>query len=311
MNKFMNISNIGISSKKKITLTAIYVLSVILALCIVIVAVAGIYNALSGVGFSNGLAADKLTSYVATKNDSLYGALILVNNSHEYTFPNDDHSPDANDHLVNVYSYGINNGGNYTFSGSDLWLHESAVVSTHNMLNKMASDTGTTYMITSAYRTYEAQKEVANSAGPGFSDHHTGYCFSMRSENGSLSPEDYDWLHENAQNYGFIIRYPESKAPSTGVNGYPNCLRYVGTAHANLMKQNNLSLEEYIEYLKENAKNEPIGVKCETGEEYFVYYYPFEGKQINIQIPKDAEKYPFDISGTNDGGIVVTVKVKK
>ncbi len=310
MHKFMNISNISINSKKKITLTAIYVLSVILVLCIVIVAVAGIYNALSGVGLSNGLAADKLTSYVATKDNSLYGSLILVNNSHEYTFPNDDHSPNANDHLVNIYSYGINNGGNYTFSGSDLWIHESAVSYTHNMLNKMADDMNATYMITSAYRTHADQEAMGSDVVAGYSDHHTGYCFSLRSETGSLSPTEYEWIHENAQNYGFIIRYPESKAPSTGVNGYPNCLRYVGTAHANLMKQNNLSLEEYIEYLKENAKNQPIGVKCETGEEYFIYYYAFEGKQINIQIPKDAEKNPFDISGTNDGGIVVTVKVK-
>lgn len=306
----MNLSNIGASSKKKITLTAMATLAVILALCIVIVAVAGIYNALSGVGFSNGLAEDKLTGYVVTKENALYGSLILVNNSHEYTFPSDDHSPDANDHLIKIYDYNKNNGGNYTFSGSELWLHESAVPYAHNMLNKMASDMGTTYMITSAYRTYDEQKEVANSAGPGYSDHHTGYCFSMRSENGSLSPNDYEWLHENAHNYGFVIRYPESKAPSTGVNGYPNCLRYVGTAHANLMKQNDLCLEEYIEYLKQNAKNDPIGVKCSNGEEYFVYYYAFEGKQINIKVPVDADRYPYQISGTNDGGIVVTIKVK-
>ncbi len=306
----MNSSNISLNSKKKITLTAICVLSIILALCIVIVAVAGIYNALSGVGFSNGLAADKLTSYVATKDNSLYGTLILVNNSHKYTFPEEDHSPDKNSHLVNLYSYKNNNGGKYVFSGSDLWVHESAVTYAHNMLNKMAADTNTIYMITSAYRTYEDQQNIGSDVGAGYSDHHTGYCFSLRSETGSLSPTEYEWIHENAQNYGFIIRYPESKAPSTGVNGYPNCLRYVGTAHANFMKQNDLSLEEYIEYLKANAKNEPIGVKCETGEEYFIYYYAFEGKQINIQIPKDADKYPFDISGTNDGGIVVTIKVK-
>ena len=286
------------------------VLAVMLALCIVIVAVAGIYDALTGVRFSNGLAADKLTSFVATKEVSLYGSLILVNNSHEYTFPDDDHTPENNSHLVNLYSYKNNNGGKYVFSESDLWFHKSAIPFAHNMLNEMSGDMKTTFMITSAYRTYADQEAIHSDVGAGYSDHHTGYCFSLRSTNGSLSPTEYEWLHENAQNFGFIIRYPESKAPSTGVNGYPNCLRYVGVAHANIMKQNDLSFEEYIEYLKENAKDEPIGVRCENGEEYFVYYYAFEGKQINVNIPIDAEKYPYDISGTNDGGIVVTIKVK-
>lgn len=308
----MNATKMDFQSKKRITIMLMAALAALLALCIIIVAVAGIFNALSsGVSFSNGLPADKMTGDVATKTDSLYGSLILVNNSHEYTFPSEDHIAENNDHLVNIYTYNINNNGNYTFSGSNLWLHKSAVEPTHNMLNKMAADMGITYMITSAYRTLDDQKAIANSdVGAGFSDHHTGYCFSMRSENGSLSPEDYEWLHENAHNYGFIIRYPESKAPSTGVSGYPNCMRYVGTAHANLMKEKGLCLEEYIDYLKENAKTDPIGVKCDNGEEYFVYYYSFEGKQINIRVPQDADKYPYTVSGTNDGGIVVTVKVK-
>ncbi len=302
----MNLSNISPSSKKKITLTAMSVLAVILALCLVIVAVAGIYDALTGVGFSNGLAEDKLTDFVVTKENSLYGSLILVNNSHEYTFPEDD------EHLTSMYSYKNNNGGSsYGLIDSSLMLHTDAMGYAHQMLNKMSKDiSNADFVVSSAYRTYEQQQSIQSTIPEGFSDHHTGYCFSVKRTETPLSPEDYEWLHENAQDYGFIIRYPEAKAHLTGVSEYTNCLRYVGTAHANIMKQENLCLEEYIEYLKENASNDPIGVKCENGEQYFVYYYAFEGKQINIKIPKDAEKYPFEISGTNDGGIVVTIKVK-
>ncbi len=302
----MNLSNISPSSKKKITLTAMSVLAVILALCVVIVAIAGIYDALTGVGFSNGLAEDKLTDFVVTKENSLYGSLILVNNSHEYSFPKDD------DHLASMYSYKNNNGGgSYGLIDSSLMLHADAIGYAHQMLNKMSKDmSNADFVVSSAYRTYEQQESIHSTIPAGYSDHHTGYCFSVKRTETPLSPEDYEWLHENAQDYGFVIRYPESKAHLTGVSEYTNCLRYVGTAHANVMKQNGLCLEEYIEYLKENASSDPIGVKCENGEQYFIYYYAFEGKQINIKIPKDAEKYPFNISGTNDGGIVVTIKVK-
>ena len=306
----MNFTNVSPSAKKKFALSAMSVLAVILALCLVIVAIAGIYDMFTGVRFSNGLAEDKLTSYVVTKEDSLYGSLILVNNSHEYIFPSEDHTPEANTHLINLYTYKNNNGGKYVFSKSDLWLHKSAISYAHNMLNEMAKDMKSTYMITAAYRTYADQAAIESDVEAGYSDHHTGYCIALRSEHGTLSPTEYEWIHENAQNYGFVIRYPEVKAPSTGVNGYPNCLRYVGVAHANIMQQNDLCFEEYIEYLKQNAKDDPIGVKCSNGEEYFVYYYTFEGKQIDIKVPVDAEKYPYEISGTNDGGIVVTIKVK-
>ncbi len=302
----MNLSNISPSSKKKITLTAMSVLAVILALCLVIVAVAGIYDALTGVGFSNGLSEDKLTDFVVTKENSLYGSLILVNNSHEYTFPED------NEHLTSMYSYKNNNGGSsYGLIDSSLMLHTDAMGYAHQMLNKMSKDmSNADFVVSSAYRTYEQQQSIHSTISAGYSDHHTGYCFSVKRTETPLSPEDYEWLHENAQDYGFVIRYPEAKAHLTGVSEYTNCLRYVGVAHANVMKQEGLCLEEYIEYLKENASNDPIGVKCENGEQYFVYYYAFEGKQINIKIPKDAEKYPFDISGTNDGGIIVTIKIK-
>ena len=307
----MNITSLDFEAKKKLTVMLMAVLAVILALCIVIVSVAGIYNALSsGVSFSGGLDADKLTSDVASKQDSMYGSLILVNeidgNSHEYTFP------DGSEHLASLYSYKTNNGGGgYGLIDSSLLLHVDAIGYAHRMLNKMSSDiSGADFVISSAYRTHQQQESLNSTISAGFSDHHTGYCFSIKRTETPLSPEDYDWIHENAQNYGFVIRYPDAKAHLTGVSEYTNCLRYVGVAHANIMNQQGLCLEEYIEYLKTNAKNEPIGVKCSNGEEYFVYYYAFEGKQINIQIPKDAEKYPYEISGTNDGGIVVTIKVK-
>lgn len=310
----MSISELNLKAKKKLTLTLMAVLAVILVLCIVIVSVVGIYNSLSGgVGYSNGLSQDKLTSTVASKTDSLYGTLILVNNSHEYTFPSDDTSG-----LVNWYAYATNNGGMVYggLSTSNLKINSEAVTHAHSMLTAMytaLSDKLTDddkYVVSAAYRSYDDQSALHSTVSAGFSDHHTGYVFTLKRTSKSLSPDDYTWLNENAHNYGFVFRYPDDKEPLTGVSSYPNCLRYVGVAHANLMKQKGLCLEEYIEFLKSDAKKSPASVECSNGEQYFIYYYPFTGMQSDIKVPKDAERYPYTVSGTNDGGIVVTVKVK-
>ncbi len=309
----MDIKNLDYKSKKKIVVTTISVIAVILVLCIITTAVVGIFNAVSdgGVTFSGGLSEDKLTSTVASKETSLYGSLILVNqidgNSHEYTFP------ENNDHLENFYNYKNNNGGgSYDLNGSEVFLHKEAVASAHKMLCALSSKgiSDMKLLVASTYRSYDDQAGLGSTISAGYSDHHTGYTFSLRRGSTPLSPDDYNWLHENAEDYGFIMRYPEDKAPATGVSEYTNCLRYVGVAHANLMNQKGLCLEEYIEYLKENADKSPVGVKCSNGNEYFIYYYKFQGKQINIKIPLDSERYPFEVSGTNDGGVVVTVRVK-
>lgn len=309
----MSLSELDFKTKKKITQTLMAILAMILALCLVIVVVVGIYNSLSDtVGNSNGLSADKLTSTVASKTDSLYGTLALVNNSHEYTFPSEDSSE-----LTNWYSYAVNNRGkDYGLSTSDLKINSEAVTHAHAMLNDMTAALSNTltnedmHVVSGAYRTYEDQQSLKSTVSAGFSDHHTGYVFTLKRTSTTLSPDDYAWLNENAHKYGFVFRYPEDKEPQTGVNNYTNCLRYVGVAHANLMKQKNLCLEEYIEYLKTDAKKNPVGVECSNGEQYFIYYYEFKGMQTEINVPKDAEKYPYTVSGTNDGGIVVTVKVK-
>lgn len=54
------------------------------------------------------------------------------------------------------------------------------------------------------------------------------------------------WLIENAENYGFIIRYPQGKESSTGNIYEPWHIRYVGLEDAQRITDNNLSLEEYL-----------------------------------------------------------------
>jgi D-alanyl-D-alanine carboxypeptidase len=55
---------------------------------------------------------------------------------------------------------------------------------------------------------------------------------------------------ENAENYGFILRYAENKTVQTGIMYEPWHFRYVGVEHAKKINELGMCLEEYIEYLE-------------------------------------------------------------
>lgn len=101
----------------------------------------------------------------------------------------------------------------------------------------------------------EAEKEVRTySAVAGTSEHQTGLACDMH--NLSSAKQKFGntfegkWLAENAWKFGFILRYAEDKMDITGGIIYePWHFRYVGRSHAKYMYDNNLCLEEYIEYL--------------------------------------------------------------
>lgn len=69
---------------------------------------------------------------------------------------------------------------------------------------------------------------------------------------GFASTDEYKWLMANAQNYGFVLRYPEDKTEITGMIYQPWHWRYVGLDVARYMKENNLCLEEYLGLVKES-----------------------------------------------------------
>lgn len=90
-------------------------------------------------------------------------------------------------------------------------------------------------------------------AEPGTSEHELGISVDINANN-DVSDDDtiYTWLDENAYKYGFIKRYPENKIDITGINNEPWHYRYVGLKAAQEMKDMDLCLEEYLDYLSEN-----------------------------------------------------------
>ncbi len=90
----------------------------------------------------------------------------------------------------------------------------------------------------------KAQQQVLPA---GCSEHNAGLSMDIVSASSDfVNTKEYKWLCENAQNYGFILRYPEDKTSITGVNFEPWHWRYVGEKAAKEMKENNQCLEEYL-----------------------------------------------------------------
>ena len=126
---------------------------------------------------------------------------------------------------------------------------------------------GLNISITSAYRSYDEQKELYNNylklygksyvdkyvAVPGHSEHQTGLAIDLESLECDIfkNSKEYLWIKENSNNYGFIIRYQKGKEKITGYGAEEWHIRYVGKKAAEYIYENNITFEEYYNlYLK-------------------------------------------------------------
>ncbi|MDE5772802.1 MAG: M15 family metallopeptidase [Ruminococcus sp.] len=248
---------------------------------------------------------------VPVSNKGLYsGNLIIVNANHIYQFPEDDTEiVTLYDHMSTEY-YGV----------SDLVISLDTEVIEH--LNQLMQDFAETQyntdiFIIGGYRSAEEQNQKYNYGTSytmgGFSDYHAGRSFDMGvfpqdgSSSGYYSPTGvYAWIDEHASDYGFVVRYPEGKETITGERTRTQTYRYVGVPHSTYMKQNNLCLEEYIDKLKSYTTNKPLEISSGTGL-YKVYYVEADyGDTTDIGVPENNK---YEISGNNEDGFIVTVKV--
>ena len=102
------------------------------------------------------------------------------------------------------------------------------------------------------YTTEEAKVKAATIImPPGSSEHNLGYAMDIVCvEEWFENTQEFRWLTEHAADYGFIMRYPKDKQHITKVIYEPWHWRYVGIEAAKEMKENNLTLEEYLEVIK-------------------------------------------------------------
>lgn len=250
-------------------------------------------------------------------NEIHKGSLILVNKDYPSYIDGED--------AVSLYSYKSNS---YTVADTDVLINKSIIDFTNQMFDDYYNIYGESDLyIACAYRSYETQSGLYNNelnsnpesgtnlvAPPGYSDHQTGYVFDIDRYNATeKSGIAFDgtgndaWFLDNCANYGFIVRYPEDKVDITKYYYEPWHYRYVGIPHAIYMKQNNLCLEEYIEKIKKNTKENPLTVSASDGTTWSMWYEKAyeEGDVTKIAVPKNCK---YEISGNNVDGFIITVK---
>ncbi|MBP8640309.1 MAG: M15 family metallopeptidase [Oscillospiraceae bacterium] len=148
---------------------------------------------------------------------------------------------------------------------------------------------------------------------PGCSEHQTGLAIDL-----AINKPDIDFIRpdfpysgichsfrEKAPAFGFIERYPEGKESITGIAWEPWHFRYVGYPHSAIMLKEQMTLEEYHLFLRENS--------CGANP----FTYDVSGRLIEISFRKAAKrglsKIDVDdgalctVSGNNADGFIITV----
>ena len=140
--------------------------------------------------------------------------------------------------------------------GGSLWISSGY---RSNQLQRRLYEDETASYLEKGYPRDNAESMAANAvAVPGTSEHETGLSVDLNEVSDDFKyTEAYRWLSENAEDYGFVQRYPEDKQEITGIITEPWHYRYVGQAAAKAMNAKGLCLEEYAAGLMDGSLEKP------------------------------------------------------
>lgn len=194
--------------------------------------------------------------------DANFRRVLLVNGDNPLP---DDYDSNIRKDLVTIDQKYRNN--NYvTDIHKDVYPYITAMVAAANA-------DGVDLKVWSPFRSYAIQKDLfqkqVNRVGgdeikaatvvarPGTSEHNTGLCadFNMASDSFEKT-KMFTWMMENAEDYGFILRYPKDKIDVTGVIYESWHWRFVGINTAKEINEMGVTLEEYVEIKKIDWKSE-------------------------------------------------------
>ena len=242
---------------------------IVLAVALVIVSVK--YTALKGKVSENPLGNTNSDTSNITSSDTSSADLMKAEVDKWYMkLVNPDNSVDRN-FISKVDLLEINS--KYTSGSQSSKMLDSRVIESFENMCKAAEEDGIAMISISSYRTYsyqetlyknrvqrcineglsrtDAEKKAATIVAlPGTSEHHLGLAVDINSVETSFeNTAAFRWLQENAENYGFILRYPKDKQEITKIIYEPWHYRYVGVEHAKAINDLGMCLEEYVTYL--------------------------------------------------------------
>lgn len=303
----------------RILLLAICALILLLALTGLVFLFCHIGHNVSSGGTSGGSGKVVYTKVTLSASDMYVGDLILVNSEHSYHFPSTDIEDMADRTSYDMRTY-LASGGSEAYSVKErsgmletACMMPNAAQALDGLLRAFYASTDVPLAVYECYRSYDYQATLNTSVKAGYSDQHTALSAWITDSTGSrdLSADSKNRLVSLGASYGFIQRYPSGKSAETGVSNYTELFRYVGVPHAAYMTSQNLSLERYLNLLRDehtysgthlllNANGNAV-TKDAT---YEIYYVPSTGESTTVSVPRN---YKYTISGDNVGGFIVTV----
>lgn len=238
--------------------------------------------------------------------DVFTGNLILINSKHPIALHHRTELVSANENYLNV-----------------LMERSAATVLTH-ILNDMSCNNR--IVPVSGYRSQKEQEQIYEYslkengfdftnkyiALPSCSEHQSGYAIdlALKKKNIDFIRPDFpysgicDKFRLAAPKYGLIQRYQENKQAITGIAHEPWHFRFVGYPHSEIISAENLSLEEYIEFIKSYTLDTKT-LKIFKGNAIIeIFYAPAEHQQINISLPQHCL---CQTSGNNVDGFIITL----
>ncbi len=158
------------------------------------------------------------------------------------------------------------------FAAENVKLHPIVVKNLRELLKKTGVENEV--IILDGYRSEKIQEELWNNsiiengdeitnkfvAPPNCSEHQTGLAFDIGLrgvKHDKICPtfnqgKVVEKFRSEMTNFGFILRYPKEKEMITGIGYEPWHFRYVGKEAATVIKENGITLEEFVDnYLKE------------------------------------------------------------
>ncbi|MFE9081195.1 M15 family metallopeptidase [Bacillus mobilis] len=235
-----------------------------------------------------------------TKEEIYKGDLLLVNK--DYPVKKDSIRSD----IINV-NHNSELVRGYVIFDRNLRLSKGVVESFLNVVDAAGKDGVQHFLMSSGYRDFQEQSKLYKEMGSdyalpaGYSEHNLGLSLDVGSTQKKMerAPEG-KWIEENVWKHGFVLRYPKNKSHITGIQYEPWHIRYVGLPHSAIMQKEKITLEEYLDFLKEKKE---ISTNVE-GKEYTVSYYKVSGNR-KVNVPANKQ---YEISGNNMDGVIVTVQ---